>query len=215
MSLSIEIGCLAFQIENGDDDSVRSVRRDFENINSVLTESGLPCHNEPEQLPALINRARAKSFSYSVIHHLRRAYAYYLDDPDAEIEYMGEFDGPEDDIILDLEIDNMRSHLVSHSDREGYYVPVAFTQVLHDSTEEDRIVGFELGSSFKLREELLEIAPKIGINLANDQLSDRQAHAVNESVEKQEEFHNEKMAWILLWESCRLSIAHHTAIMFC
>lgn len=215
MSLAIEIGSLAFQISEGDEGSIQSMREDFENLNSVLSELGLPTHNEPEHLPETDSRAKTQSFSYSTIHHLRRAYAYHLDSPEDPIEYIDEDEDPSEDIILDLELDNMRSHLIAHSDTEGFYVPVDFTQVVIDPTDQDRILGQYLGSSFQLQRELQEISPKLGIGLVEGKLLDSEADSINQCVSNDGPFSNEKLAWIALWEASRLSLEHGTAIVFC
>ena len=129
MSLSIEVGSLAFQYSLGDNDSIVSVQEDLESINAVLSELGMQTHKEPVELPELASRAQIKSFSYAMVHHLRRAYAYYLDNPADPIEYLDDSEDPQEDILLDLEVDNMRSHLISHSDSEGFYIPIDFEKI--------------------------------------------------------------------------------------
>ena len=123
---------------------------------------------------------------------------------------MPEGSKPTDDPIVEEEYQNMTSHLLCHSDAEGFYAPIDFQDVIAD----DRLVGGLLGSSFRLRDELIEIAPALGISLQNGQLSDEEADAVNAGTEDGMPLSIEKMAWIALYEAARLSIQHKTAICF-
>ncbi|MGH7297815.1 MAG: hypothetical protein ACRELB_22945, partial [Polyangiaceae bacterium] len=54
-----------------------------------------------------------------------------------------------------------RHHLLHHSPWEGFFVPVDFPEVLED----DELPGGSLGSSVRLREELVRIAAPLGISI--------------------------------------------------
>ena len=73
----------------------------------------------------------------------------------------------------------------------------------------------QLGSSYQLKRELEQVAAPIGINLQDGTLTDEEAERVNQAIADEGSFYQEQMAWIALWEMCRLSIEHGTAIKFC
>lgn len=74
------------------------------------------------------------------------------------------------------------SHLLCHSDCEGFYLPVDFEVVLIDSQDQDRIPGGLLGSSYRLRDELLAIAPALGITVSDGELADAEGDRLNHEV---------------------------------
>jgi hypothetical protein len=65
-----------------------------------------------------------------------------------------------------------------------------------------------------LLEELVRIAPKLGIALDDGQLSDAEADKINKDSESEEGLWIEKTVWISLFEAARLSIEHKTAVCF-
>lgn len=76
--------------------------------------------------------------------------------------------GPGDDPVLHavLESGCCISHILSHA-TEGFFMPDDFERPIFDTRDPSRSVpGGWLGSSFRLFNELAEIAPCIGINLS-------------------------------------------------
>ncbi|CKR85698.1 Uncharacterised protein [Mycobacterium tuberculosis] len=107
------------------------------------------------------------------------------------------------------------SHLVCHSDAEGFYVPVDFDEVLYSEPDDDKqLAGGMLGSSYRLRDELVLVAPALGINLTDGELSDEEVARIGRLIDADEGLHREYVSWLRLYESARLSIAHKTAIVF-
>ena len=101
------------------------------------------------------------------------------------------------------------SHLLCHSDAEGYYVPIDFADIIVD----DEIPGGMIGSSQRLFAELVAVAPAIGIELDGTVLSDKVAAALaddNDSVP----YATERLVWLTLFEQARVSIANGTLIVF-
>ena len=78
MGLSITVGILADLLEN-DPEGAEFVRGDFDIINEILRQNGLPKHEEPTSLPMLRDRSGVTGFPYSFLHYLRRFYATWLD----------------------------------------------------------------------------------------------------------------------------------------
>ena len=82
--------------------------------------------------------------------------------------------------------------------------------------EEQQLAGGMLGSSQRLRSELIEVAPALGIKLdARGELADEEASRVSEIAEAEQRrsiescFHGWRST-----EAARLSIQHRTAIVF-
>lgn len=213
MGLAVEVGMLAYLVVE-DTEGAEWLRGSFAKVNDVLAENSLPLHDEPEQLPAMTNRAAILSYPYSFLHHLRRVYARATNDPDWTPSPTPQGENPADDPVLDEEMYMMSSHLLCHSDSDGFYLPVEFDEVIIDDRDQDRIPGGLLGSSFRLMDELVRIAPTLGIAIDSGRLSDAEAAKVNSEATKEERLWIEKTVWISLFESARLSIEHRTAISF-
>jgi hypothetical protein len=224
MGLSVTVGILAAFLES-DPESAELVRRDFDLINTVLRQHGLPDHEEPTSLPMLHDRSGVTGFPYSFLHYLRRFYARWLDQRQQPLfrrfyarwisksaqvpPPVQEGEKPALDPILE-KIASPTHHVLWHSDCEGYYVPIDFPRVLEDK----RIDGGCIGSSVRLLEELILVAAPLGIMLHDRQLSDADANVIAEEEEKSSPYWIERLVWLTLFEAARLSIEHHAAIHF-
>ena len=209
MGLGISVGILADLIIN-DQEAAAWVREDLKIVNRYLTEAGLPAHVEPEQLPPLDWRTKDRSFSYSPLHHLRRVYARTKEDPNWELTPVAEGEDPIKDQAVEDELYMFRSHLLCHSDAEGYYVPIDFTEVLSG----DDIPGGFIGSSYRLRDELIVAARPLKITLVDGVVSDAEIQRIEAIIAKKELFYREHLAWLALFEATRLSIQHKSMIAF-
>jgi len=107
----------------------------------------------------------------------------------------------------------MRSHLIVHSDREGWYVPVDFPHVLY-AARGGSLPGSILSSSQRLLGELRAIAPWLGVALGPaGELDDARAARLNETSQA-DPWYRERMAWIHAYEATRLSAELCTAVVF-
>lgn len=212
MGLSITVGLLT-DLED-DPESLEHFKNVFSEMNDVLEEEGQPRHEEPASLPELDDRAAIRGFGYSSLHHLRRVFAYVEDDEDWKAEPVKDGEDPSEDPLVEEESEMLSSHLLCHSDCEGFYLPIDFDELIMDAEDDDRIEGGLLGSSYRLKEELIQIAPSMGISLDGENLSDAEAKRINEVAESGEGLSTEYMVWIALFEAARLSIEHKTAIHF-
>ncbi len=68
--------------------------------------------------------------------------------------------------------------------------------------------------SVMLQNELVAVAPALGIRLENGQLSDQEADKLNREIEAQSPLWIEEVVWFSLFEAARLSIEHKAAICF-
>ncbi len=208
MGLAVSVGYLADLMAN-DPDSMEWVKEDLAAVNEVLVENGHPAHKEPMRLPEFQSRADVDGFPYSFLHHLRRIYAYVVNYPDVKPTPVKKGEAT-DDPILALEMEKNESHLITHSDAEGLYVPIHFEKVLAD----DRLPGGFLGSTQQLMAELLQIAPAMGVRLDGQDLPDREADRINDLIDDETGLWKELCVWICLFEAARLSIEHSTVISF-
>lgn len=253
MGLAICVGMLAELLED-DPEGAEAFEEDLAEVNRVLAAAGLPPHTEPREAIEFDSRASIESFPYSFIHYLRRAYAHRVLAPDWVATPLADDVDPTADPKIQTLLDSEDSHLLCHSDAEGFYVPVDFKEVLFDERDEDDeaeeedeeeddedvdlsrgpeeddiedeeededddetlgLPGGMLGSSYRLLEELVYVAPALGIHLNNGKLGDEEAERIDALIEDDNGLYREYAAWLLLYEAARLSIAHRTAIVFC
>jgi hypothetical protein len=150
-------------------------------------------------------------FSYSFLHYLRRVAAYVSEYPNWKAQPFPDDEDPADDPLVD-KYSTEYNHLISHSDCDGYYLPIEFEEVLFDFSS--RVPGGMIGSSFRLREELIAMAPALGIILnKTGDLNDDEAARIDTETEGAP-LRREKMVWLALYEASRLSIQYKAAIYF-
>ena len=213
MGLCVSTGALAWLNEN-DAEGAEWTRESLAKVNEVLAEKGLPPHVEPEQLPAMKDRAGVLGYPYSFLHHLRRVYARVLNNPNWTPTPVSEGEDPASDSAVEEKLFEMSSHLLCHSDAEGFYLPIDFNDIIIDDKNQERIKGGLLGSSHRLMEELIVVAPKLGVKLDGSDLLDAEAERIKKESESEEGLWIEKTVWLSLFEAARLSIQHKTAICF-
>ena len=212
MGLAISVGALA-DLQQEDPEGAQWVQDAMGEANVLLQQAGLPLHTEPAALPERNSRAMLDSFPYSFLHYLRRAYAHAALDGQWRATPLPEGEEPGEDPVLDDAMTMFDSHLICHSDCEGFYFPIVFDEVIF-ADDEHALLGGMLGSSYKLREELVTVAPALGIFLLGDVLGDDEAERINARIEAEEGLDRELSAWMAAYEACRLSIEHKTAIVF-
>lgn len=214
MGLAIGVGMLARAIRT-DNDSKRAdqIRRELNFINDALRQRGLETHQEPESFassPTL--RATVTSFPYSWLHNLRRFAAHVMRDPKWIPYPLEPGEDPAEDPVLHQMYHRLESHLLCHSDREGYYLPIDFDELLLDP--DHGIRGGVLGSSYRLRDELTSIAGALEIEMEGNSLSDEVAGALSKQRPTEVPFAVERLVWLALFEAARESIEKQTAIVF-
>ncbi|WP_252867196.1 hypothetical protein [Janthinobacterium lividum] len=212
MGLAISVGALA-DLQEEDPEGAQWLVTALEEANLLLQKAGLPQHSEPATLPQLDSRVMLDSFPYSFLHTLRRAYAHARLDAQWRATPLADGEDATEDPVLDAAQDDFDSHLICHSDCEGFYFPLVFEEVIF-ADEEHALLGGMLGSSYSLRAELVTVAPALGIFLLGDELSDEEAARINARIDAEDGLERELVAWLATYEACRLSIEYKTAIVF-
>jgi hypothetical protein len=213
MGLDVCVGVLASG-PDGDPDGFEWLLRDFAHVNRVLAANGLPPHEEPQRLPDLPYRYRGQllSFPYSWLHYLRRAVAYARQAPD-QFRPVADGDNPADDKRTHQELDFLESHLICHSDCEGFYVPIDFPEPLYDDQKEG-LPGGILGSSQRALRETMQAAPLLAIPLRAEQLSDEAAKGIVEEPDGSHPYWVERKVWLTMYEAFRHSVEYKCAVVF-
>ncbi|WP_458627049.1 hypothetical protein [Winogradskyella sp. PC D3.3] len=212
MGLAITSGILADFIEN-EPEGYEAYNVIFENINVILAANNL----EPHQEPHVLERAPLNSggFPYVFLHFLRRFAAHVWENEANDNWKPTPFsldEEPYDDAILEEHYSYMSSHLLTHSDAEGFYLPIELPEVLFD-TDETPVPGAMIGSSYQLLRELKSLTKYLGITLnENDIVSN--LPEVNKKITDRGDFWVETLVCATLLDAAKFSIANHTAIVF-
>lgn len=208
MGLTVTYGYLEMVRE--DPEGIEWFQQDLAAVNDALAAEGLPLHVEPSTLPPHHYRFDLGSISWSWLHCLRRIHAHALQSGQLVAPAPTPFDDLDDEAV-DCELTvYMRSHLICHSDSEGWYVPLDFADVIYD----DRVPGGMLGSAPRLLGELRLDAALLGIALdASGALSDAEAARVN-AIPEDDPYFRETTAWLALFEAARLGCELGTAVLF-
>jgi hypothetical protein len=211
MGLGISLGVLA--ADDPDPEGIEWLREDFAQINRVLAAHGLPPHEEPTSLPVIPYRGQLLGFPYAWLHYLRRAVAFARQAPD-QFCPVAEGQNPADDERIDEELSVvMDSHLICHSDCEGFYVPIDFPEPLYDDQDEG-LPGGILGSSQRALQETMQAASLLGIPLLGDKLSDDAARSMAEEPDESHPYWIERKVWLTMFEAFRHSIEYKCAVVF-
>lgn len=215
MGLAVSVGNLAWCLKEGHDEDAELIREELAEVNRVLKANSRPKHVEPEALPPLRDRSEAAGVGqpYSYLHYLRRAVAFARQAPADFTPAPAGYD-PDKDPRIDDELSlHMDSHLICHSDCEGYYVPQDFPEPLYD--DGDDLPGGILGSSQQALAELVQVAPLIGIKLRAGKLSDAEAARVAADCRAgAHPYGVERYVWLRLFERFRLSVEYGAAVSF-
>lgn len=208
---SMEVGILC-DLNLNDQEGYIFVKKDFDAMNEFLKKNNYTPHIEPESLPEFENRCELNGYPYSFLHYLRNGYAHRKSDPTwMAKENIYDYE-PDNDPVVEYEMDKMESHLLCHSDTGGYYLPVEFDSILYD---EILIPDFFLGSSFKLMRELIEVAPALNIEVVDNDIQQTIIDSINHDMDSQNGIWIHRIVWFSLFEAARLSIKYRTAISFC
>lgn len=201
-------------------------RGQMQQANALLASFDLPAHAEPEELAETQIVRGLELYGYTGLHALRRLAARLaLNLDDGALPAPVDLDAvAEERRSLDLFTDRFSdgedlpfAHTILHSDAEGFYVPVDFSDPLFD--ESIPLAGEILGASLRLQNECAELARRIGLSLAPSPDAPELTDAdLLEALELQESGANVALAqrlekpWLAYaWESHTLLALHAAA----
>jgi len=210
MGLSVSTQVLADMLER-EPEGADWIRAQLAIINDLLAARGLPRHEEPERRGKAVARTDVLSSRYSSLHCLRRAFVRARAGQPVDPVKPGE--DPARDPVVKRFAAQLNAHLLSHSDDEGFYVPVDFDRVILD-VDGRGLAGHLLGSTQRLLAELIEVAPAIGISLDGGELSDAEVAKLSAEDPEHAPLFTERMVWLVLFENARVSLANGTMIVF-
>lgn len=215
MGLAVATHVYAEALDDDHPEDLDDLREQLRAINELLAGEGLPAHEEATTPGSATARDGIGSVPYSFVHYLRRAYARACEYPDRSLEPVAEGEDPADDPAVDRPAYLFESHLICHSDCDGYYVPVAFDEVLFPA-DELGLPGGMVGSSVGLLRELVYVAPFLGITLTDGELTDSEIERIHrENGDDEHPLYRERETWLLFYEAARVSVADSTVITFC
>jgi hypothetical protein len=206
VGLAISVGDFA-AMHRDDPESAEWFENQIHQINTVLVQHGHVEHVEPLDVPELEYNC-VTSFPYSFLHYLRRAYARKALGK-AITPVAGDDLSEEDDADVERVTEACQSHLLYHSDCEGFYIPIDFPAPLVD----DDITGGALGSTQGLLREILTVAPDLGIVMDGSDLSEI-SRVDLEACDEAHPFYIERIVWQTLYENCKLSMKYGSLISF-
>ncbi|MFV0524027.1 MAG: hypothetical protein ACK5RL_05960 [Acidimicrobiales bacterium] len=212
MGLVVAVAVLD-DVREADEEAYEYYRDQFARLAGFVAAEGYPGYTEPERIPVHLPVHEA-SISYGMLHGLRRVFAH-VRNGETEVPALAAGEDPAADPLIDRELSvRMDSHLVCHSDAEGYYVPVEFDDVLYPDGASE-IAGGMVGSSYRLRDELLLVAPALGIDLGPDGPTPAAAERLaGGRGDASHPLARERIVWWTLWVAAAASIGHGTAITF-
>ncbi len=208
MGLAVSTHVLADMLAN-DAEGAEAIAENIACVNELLAEEKLPAHVEPTEIRTRM-RAHTGSFPYSFLHYLRRAFAYVHEE--MILTPVADGEDPSEDEAIEEASTLFDTHLLCHSDAEGYYVPVDFEDVIFDPDDRG-LPGGSLGSTQRLMAELVEAAPELGITLEHGRLSDAEVTAINADGGSGP-YWRERLVWLTMFEAARVSLADKTMIVF-
>jgi hypothetical protein len=203
--------------DDDDDEYTDMVRADFTVIRELLDLAGTGPWDEPE-----LNERDVTWFEmwgYSGLHTVRRL-AVHLAENASLPDPLESRDAADDPLLrkayADLPGDPAGpfTHLIHHSDCEGYYVPADFEQVIVD----ERLTGGYLGSSVRLLTETRSIAAALNLPEDLDPDSDEIIEAADAGTpagEGWQRYGIESCVCLRLIHAAKHSIKTGAAIAFC
>lgn len=171
----------------------------IKSINQALKQAKLPQYVEPAESPDVYNDGL---FGRSALDHHGAGALMELAEMASE-----RLNAPH------LEL------LTKNPYRVAYLPYDSATPLLTDHTERifNKVVDLWVGSTPRLLEELIELAPLLGIPLRSGELSDETAEQINDVAPLEEgddskNAEDERSAWLLLFEGARLAVQHQVAL---
>lgn len=232
MGLSLIVGIVP-QMRATDEERAEYYIGQFTKINHALRAAKAPEHSEPPQPPAGVP-ATWDMGNYSTLHYLRRTAAYIclrnaLPKPgndeaasDTVNEQWRMWATTHQPKGLVATLFGERSpvpfeHLMSHSDADGFYLPIKLARVVVASAQLDIAGGGLIGSSIALRDECVKVAGSLGLPLDTDPQSEEVQSAVAHQGEAESGWQRwgcESFACLSVYQAADASVKSGCALVF-
>lgn len=230
MGLGITVGMLS-DMAKDDPEGAEEFSAQMDQINEFLASISVKPHTENKNCPVL----GLDMYGYSGLHYLRRLAAHLAftnkmpepgDKTAADDPHIAKYNH-----LLDRKSPSFWGklfgkpmtpffrfdHLMWHSDAEGYYLPVEFEKVLFPPDNFDIAGGGMIGSSFKLMEELTQLAKHLELPLDLDPESEEIWDAPERQGSgslKWQKYGVESFSCLRLYYAAKHSIEHSCAMVF-
>lgn len=232
MGLCLSVGFMADLKEN-DPEGYENFKALMAKVNQALNAEGLPPHHEPETVsPA--DFISLDMFGYSGLHYLRRVAAHITFT--GKLPLPGDNDSSNDPLVEQYNTESLEeeapksllslfkkspkisfdfNHLMHHSDCEGYYLPLDFTNVIFPDPEL-KIPGAMIGSSHRLLQECQRLAEALSIPNDMDPESDELWEAADNQGEGDgfQRYGVESFTCVRLIHACEASIRSGAALVY-
>ncbi len=233
MGLEIFVGRLA-QAHRDDPEEAEFFAEQYEELNVTLARAGQEPHHEPLDYPE-DDVFEAQMYGYSGLHTVRRLAAHLAasgvlpeplvapaqasKDPVLANRYASDEEPRSRPSLLDRllgrkpVIREQFSHLINHSDAEGFYVPRELPRVIVD----ENLTGGYIGSSVRLLAECRIIAAAIELPLSLDPEGDEvfdAAEAPAADGPLWQQYGVESFCLLRLIKAAELSVKHGAVISF-
>ncbi|PYC77989.1 hypothetical protein C7C46_16715 [Streptomyces tateyamensis] len=165
--------------------------------------------------PGGVGQGFSAGFPYSYLGKLRRVYVLHrVGEPVTGARQVDAERFADELALVEDETYMFDSHLLCHSDCEGYYVPLDLVDPLFLSEESEVPGGGMVGSSGALLGELQGFAGAIGVRLTADGVLGAAESARLAALPADDPFEPEVFAWHQLYQACRASLAGGWTVAF-
>lgn len=192
--------------EDFDDGDPEDFRADIEILNRFLTAKNYEPYVEPGPLPEF--RRRSSGYhSFFALQELRRLYVCVLEGKELP---RGEISDQDLDLIRSVGKAHPESHLLHHSDFEGYYIP---REMPNGPLSSEEIPGYFLGSSQGLIGELMTVSEALDLELVDGKISVPSLKKLK-AKGPDNPLYQAAGIWISLYESAQYSVTHRVLVIF-
>lgn len=231
MALVLQTGILA-QVRIEDEVQYLAIQRELAQIGDFLNKNGV-VHTFQEPTQLTIDRVWSTDmYGYLGLHYLRRVAAHLFlekqlpppgdwnasNDP-VLVRYFEQYFGGNITTLTKQVLTRKKvfpfEHLIIHSDTDGYYFPIDFQRVL--VTNDSELCGGFIGSTYRLIEELQELAQVLQLDL-NHNIDDIDLY---DAAEDQghgnalwERYGVESFTCLKLYKGCLESIENRCVLAF-
>jgi hypothetical protein len=224
MGLSLSVGILA-ELAKLDAEGYEYHQRQFAKLNQSLLAAGQAPHDE-QSVPGGRAPWSCAMWGYSGLHYLRRIAAHLWADqplppPGTEEDVRDPVRDPYVDRACSLHYSPSHpasaAHLIWHSDAQGYYLPVAFSEVIYPA-DEFKIPGEMIGSAVTLQEECARLATALaipdGLDPEDPEVWECASQQGYPSATRWREYGIETFTCLRLLRACEIALDTGCAIVF-